>query len=393
MKNRVADVAWHWLTGLVPGELKPAEFGWLVMPHEHSPLLARRRATLIVNRVRLISFLFAVLIPLWSAIDFLVFPFGLWSDLALMRAATCAACAALVAYRPNSRMLDAYRAIALLFAIPSLFDVTVHLLLAKYHPISIYGTIGAGYAFLPFALLAGLAIFPLTLLESAILAIPILILQFISGYLRSPALEWSSLVGTFWLLIAITGVSTLAGMSQLAFMIALVRQAVRDPLTGVFSRKSAEEMVELQFNIAGRHGAPMALGFIDLDHFKNVNDRFGHKAGDRVLIGMTDTVSRNLRRGDVLARWGGEEFLLIMPETERTEAEAAVERLRAVGFGTRPDGAPVTASIGIAERTADRTADWRTLVDLADRRMYRAKQSGRNRVYSMDGPAVPAQQA
>jgi diguanylate cyclase (GGDEF)-like protein len=169
-------------------------------------------------------------------------------------------------------------------------------------------------------------------------------------------------------------------------MIALVRQAVRDPLTGVFSRSSGEEVVELQFSIASRSGAPLSVAFIDLDHFKSVNDRFGHDAGDRVLINMTEIVNRNLRRGDVLARWGGEEFLLIMPNTDVEKAEAAIARLRSIGFGSRPDNAPVTASIGIAERSAMQAADWKALVDMADQRMYRAKQSGRDRMFSRDEP-------
>jgi GGDEF domain-containing protein len=84
----------------------------------------------------------------------------------------------------------------------------------------------------------------------------------------------------FWLLALITGVSTLAGMSQLAFMIALVRQAIRDPLTGVFSRRSGEETLDLQFTIAQRSNAALSIAFIDLDHFKSINDSFGHEAGD-----------------------------------------------------------------------------------------------------------------
>jgi len=171
-------------------------------------------------------------------------------------------------------------------------------------------------------------------------------------------------------------------MSQLAFMIALVRQAIRDPLTGVFSRSSGEEVLELQFTIASRSNAALSVAFIDLDHFKNINDKFGHEAGDKALLDMTDIVSHNLRRGDMLTRWGGEEFVLIMPNTDLMQAQAALLRLRGMGFGLRPDGTPLTASIGIAERSADLATDWKTLIDLADQRMYHAKQSGRDQVLS-----------
>ncbi|MDO8250332.1 MAG: GGDEF domain-containing protein, partial [Rhodoferax sp.] len=187
-----------------------------------------------------------------------------------------------------------------------------------------------------------------------------------------------SFAGGFWLLVLITGVSTLAGMSQLAFMIALVRQAIRDPLTGVFSRGSAEEVLELQFTIARRSNAALSVAFIDLDHFKSINDRFGHEAGDKALLDMTDNVNSHLRRGDLLARWGGEEFLLIMPNTDLAQARAALLRMRSLGFGMRPDNTPLTASIGVAERSADQITAWKALVELADQRMYLAKAAGRN---------------
>lgn len=389
--NRIADIVWHRLTGLMPGELKHAELNWLASPHQHLGLLTRRRATMIVNRVRLFAFLFAVLTPLWSIVDLIVFPFPLWLNLALMRLLACAAFASLLLYyRPNGNLFDAYRAMALLFAIPTAFYVASYTLLGHYQLTGLSAAIGAGYAFLPFVLLAGLSIFPLTLLENLVIASPILIAQGVAGSLRWTTLDWPSFAGAFWLLVLITGVSTLAGMSQLAFMIALVRQAIRDPLTGVFSRSSGEEVLELQFTIASRSGAMLSVAFIDLDHFKSINDQFGHEAGDQVLLGMTGIVSHNLRRGDMLARWGGEEFLLIMPNTDLLQAEAALARLRGIGFGLNPNKAPLTASIGIAERVADQAGDWKSLVEVADQRMYRAKQDGRDRVCSRDQLALQA---
>lgn len=384
--KRISDMLRDRLNDLIPGELKPSELGWLALPHPHLSLLARRRATMIVNRVRLFAFLFAVLTPLWSIVDLVVFPFPLWLNLALMRLLASAVFASLLLYyRPNGNLFDAYRAMALLFAIPTAFYVSSYALLGSYQLTGMSAAIGAGYAFLPFVLLAGLSIFPLTLLENLIIASPILIAQGVSGLMRWSTLDWPSVAGAFWLLVLITGVSALAGMSQLAFMIALVRQAIRDPLTEVFSRSSGEELLELQYTIAARSGAPLAVAFIDLDHFKNVNDQYGHEAGDKVLLDMTAIVGANLRRGDVLTRWGGEEFLLIMPNNDMVQAEAVLARLREKGFGATPDNKPVTASIGVAELAADHAGDWRALVELADQRMYFAKQNGRNQVCSRGG--------
>jgi len=378
---RMSEVFIQRLTRLLSGELIPSELGLLASPYQHLALLTRRRATMIVNRVRLFAVLFAILTPLWSLVDLLVFPFPLWLNLALMRVMAGAAFASLVLhYRPNGELLDAYRAMALLFAIPTVFFIASYTLLGHYQLIGVSAAIGAGYAFLPFVLLAGLSIFPLTLLENLVIASPILITQFVAGVMRWESMDWPSFAGAFWLLVLLTGVSTLAGMSQLAFMIALVRQAIRDPLTGVFSRSSGEEVLELQFTLASRSNTALSIAFIDLDHFKSINDQFGHDAGDKVLIDMTHVINNCLRSGDMLARWGGEEFLLIMPNTDLLQAQAALLRMCSSGFGFRPDNTLLTASIGLAERNSDQVSDWRSLVDLADQRMYQAKQGGRNRV-------------
>lgn len=379
--SNLAHIVWTRLTGLMPGELNRSELVWLLSPHTHFSLLTRRRATMIVNRVRLFAFLFAVLTPLWVIIDYFVFPYPLWLSLGALRlSASFAFALVVIGYRPSGSLPDAYRAMALLFAIPTVFYVASHQILAGHQFAGLSAAFATGYAFLPFVLLAGLAIFPLSFAENLLIASPILLAQALSGYMRWATLDWPSFAGAFWLLALITGVSNLAGMSQLAFMIALVRQAIRDPLTGIFSRSSGEETLEMQFTVAKRSNAPLAVAFVDLDHFKSVNDTFGHEAGDQVLATAANTISEHLRRGDMLVRWGGEEFVLIMPNTDMQQARAVLARLRQRGFGLRPDASPVTASIGIAELQMENAEDWRALIDIADQRMYHAKTNGRDSI-------------
>lgn len=366
---------------LLPGELRLRELRQLLSPRGHSLLLSQRRATMIVNRVRLFAFLFAVLTPLWSLIDLMAFNRELWISLAGARALTCAAFACLLLlYRPNGRLFDAYRAIAILFAIPTLFYIASHTLLGNQQHDQISAAVATGYAFLPFVLMAGLAIFPLTLQENLLLVTLLLVAQLIAGYLSWSTLSWPSFAGGFWLLILIAGVTALASMSQLAFMIALVRQAIHDPLTGVLSRGSGEEILELQWHGAKRNDTRLSVAFIDVDHFKSINDDFGHEAGDRVLRELATRLQQGLRQSDSLLRWGGEEFLLVMPGADLQQARHALQRIVGAGLGTRPDGQPLTASIGIAERVSDGASDCRELLDLADQRMYLAKQNGRNQI-------------
>ncbi|MCQ4257518.1 GGDEF domain-containing protein [Stutzerimonas stutzeri] len=377
------------LASLLPSELKSNEFMKLVIPHRHSMLLSQRRATLIVNRVRMFAFLFAVLTPVWGIIDVMVFSYPLWLGLATFRLLACAAFVCLLLYyRPSGNLFDAYRAIALLFAIPTLFYIASHTLLGGYQLTQLSAMVAAGYAFLPFVLMAGLAIFPLTLLENVVMASVLLLAHALAGYLSWATLNWPSYAGGFWLLMLIAGVTALASLSQLAFMIALVRQAIRDPLTGVFSRGSGQEILTLQWDTARRHDTGLAVAFIDLDHFKPINDTFGHEAGDLVLRSCAQQMLSSLRSTDTLLRWGGEEFVVIMPDTDREQARLALERIVRRGLGMRPDGQAVTASIGLAERCIDFVESPAELLELADRRMYLAKSSGRNRLCYESDEAV-----
>ena len=374
-----ADLLRRRLNSLLPAELEPHERLKLLIPFHHSLLVSRHRAGLIVDRVRLFALLFALLTPLWAVVDLIVFPYPLWSQLLGLRLVVCLAFFSLLLfYRERGRMTDACLAMFILFAIPTLFYVSSHTLLAHYELVDMPAAVAAGYAFLPFVLMAGLALFPLTLLENLLIAMVLLLAQAVAGYLNWSTLNWPSFVGAFWLLILIAGVTGLACMSQLAFMMALLRQAIRDDLTSVFSRNSGEEILQVQWNTSLRNNSALSLAFIDLDHFKQINDTFGHATGDDALRAASQHIQDCMRSSDSLVRWGGEEFLLIMPDTDMTRARQALERLQAIGLGKRPDGTPLTASIGLAERYFDRIEVPQQLLTLADKRMYRAKAAGRN---------------
>jgi diguanylate cyclase (GGDEF)-like protein len=386
---------WHhaWVSVLV--EMSEQEIGWLLRARNHISLLEKRRATMIVSRVRLVAGLFALLTPLWIIVDIAAFPREVWLPLVIARLmATLAFALILLLAQRMHHMRDAYRGLALLFAVPTAFFLYSYQHMAQFDLHGIQLAFSTGYAFLPFVMLAGLSIFPLTLLENIAFISPLLLMQIIAGMMRLPVLDWPTFAASFWLMLLIAGVSVLAGLSQLAFIIVLVREAIRDTMTGCFSRQSGEELLELQFILSRRSGNPLAIAFIDLDHFKQVNDVFGHDAGDAVLTGAADAIHGRLRMGDILVRWGGEEFVLIMPNTTAPMACVALERVRTAGrgLGTRPDGSPVTASIGVAERIADAADDWHRLVEQADERMYAAKQAGRNRIMGC-APAAARDQA
>lgn len=161
------------------------------------------------------------------------------------------------------------------------------------------------------------------------------------------------------------------------------RKAQTDPLTGVLNRRSLMERLETACLRARARGLPIALLFIDLDHFKDINDSHGHQAGDACLKAIIDPIQAELRQSDVIGRYGGEEFVVILSSADAAAAEPIAERIRSRVAGVRIGGygAPIklTCSIGVA--TSDMLGVWgEHLIARADEAVYAAKKSGRNRV-------------
>ncbi len=159
------------------------------------------------------------------------------------------------------------------------------------------------------------------------------------------------------------------------------RLALLDTLTQLPNRKAYEQRVIEESERWKRYGRPLALAVCDLDHFKSINDQFGHLAGDKVLRIIAKTLRGRLRKSDFIARVGGEEFVILLPETGRDEAQRALETLReAVAqspFHFRDQPVAVTVSIGVADFAASATPD--SVFERADAALYRAKEAGRNR--------------
>ena len=161
-----------------------------------------------------------------------------------------------------------------------------------------------------------------------------------------------------------------------------------DPLTGVHNRRGFTEQLDHELARGARSGEPCALLIADLDHFKRVNDRFGHAAGDAALTRTAAVLQAAVRRGDVVARLGGEEFAAVLPETGAEDAHTIAERLRTELAGSfAADELPLTISVGLACAPADGSAA-ADLVDAADRALYLAKRLGRNRTVVASGAAA-----
>jgi diguanylate cyclase (GGDEF)-like protein len=166
----------------------------------------------------------------------------------------------------------------------------------------------------------------------------------------------------------------------------LAEQASSDPLTGLANHRSLQRRLAQEVARAVRHGTPLSVAVIDIDHFKQINDSAGHETGDETLVRVADCLSRLARAEDMLGRTGGDEFAWILPETNRDQALVAVERARRMVAATMPRPYRVTVSAGICDTSV--TTDPGQLIHLADGALYWSKAHGRNQCWIYDPTVV-----
>jgi diguanylate cyclase (GGDEF)-like protein len=156
-----------------------------------------------------------------------------------------------------------------------------------------------------------------------------------------------------------------------------------DPLTGLANRGAGSERLVTESEDARRWGRALSVVMVDIDHFKKINDTHGHAVGDEVLVATAEVISAAIRRRDLLVRWGGEEFLVVLPETCGDEAMQIAERARMALAAARPHGLPVTATFGVAEHLEHEEV--KDLLARADAALYDGKNGGRDQVVLAGG--------
>ncbi len=357
----------------------------LFTDRHHGVPISRHRAAIMQSRVYFFCVIFAVLVPTWSVLDLLFLPSGLWGELLTIRVLSSVAFGLLAwQARKDPELKRARLLLAGMLAVTPLFYIVSEHWINAYELSGTELIVAELYALLPFVMIAGLTLFPLTLVEFLLYSAPMLLVVVYTSYPQS-SVEIPQAVATIWLFLLILGVGLFSSMSQLRYMLSQVSRTSYDVLTGVLTRRAGIEMLDLQFRLAVMSGSSLSVLYFDLDHFKAVNDTFGHEAGDEVLKTASKQISKTVRKGDSVIRWGGEEFVVILPTADPKEANEVVARIMQAGLGERPDQQPVTASIGVAEVQVDELSDWKTQIELADHRMYMAKSSGRARSVGVDG--------
>mgnify|MGYP000376650113 CR=1 FL=1 len=157
--------------------------------------------------------------------------------------------------------------------------------------------------------------------------------------------------------------------------------ALLDSCTGLYNRNAFNQFIPKELANAERNKAPISIAVLDLDHFKNINDEYGHDIGDKVLADVGDWLKKTLRQGDIVFRWGGEEFVILLTNCPPNDATKVLENKRIRFNKQRYAGITITASIGISGVTyVNKTTNTDQLFQEADKALYRAKESGRNKV-------------
>jgi two-component system cell cycle response regulator len=195
----------------------------------------------------------------------------------------------------------------------------------------------------------------------------------------SGAFRWDNQIARLLLL----GIATAVDVALVKLGRKFWTASIHDRLTGLHNRGYAESRLAEALAAARRTGRTVAVALADLDHFKQVNDRLGHAAGDEVLRHTGGLLRQSFRASDVVARYGGEEFLIVLPEIDRQAARDCIERFRGSFAAAAPAPAALTLSIGLAAYRGD----GETVAELlgrADQRLYAAKQAGRNRVHGWE---------
>ncbi|PSU09043.1 GGDEF domain-containing protein [Photobacterium gaetbulicola] len=246
---------------------------------------------------------------------------------------------------------------------------------------TVYSGFVYGYTLLPIVHVAILTILPVTLKESlcmlAVTAITQLLVDYLAGHLLNP-----ENIASYWLQNVLALMVVWSQLSKLHMLMRLYRQATLDPLTGVYNRRMLLQLADKYLASCAQKGQPFSVLLFDIDRFKRINDSWGHGVGDKVLKEFAHFMQQHIRKSDLFGRFGGEEFILFLPQCSSCDAERMavrmLSRIRALEIETGIDNTTIrfTTSIGISNYANGDSLS--SLIDRADRALYDCKDAGRD---------------
>ena len=353
----------------------------IVSARYHSTDFKQTRINYICGRLWLMCWFFAVSVPLFSFFDFAILPKPqalniLYARFVLSASLLCGIY--LLRQQPSLTTIKGVMLIA--FLMPILFYLyTMQNLSGLAQP-----NIPMVYAMMPYLTLAMLGLFPLTILGGLALLL-VMFIPFISFEIAQFDSSIWPLINSVWMFCLFAGISLWLQASQLSMLMKLYRESTVDPLTKLINRRVLMRMAEKEQSQSRKSGMPFSIIMFDLDKFKRINDNYGHHVGDEVLIMTANVMKSVLNKKNIAARFGGEEFVVVLPSTLLDEAIHIAEQIRnqlksqSVALATG-ELLHVSASLGVAQHKPEESVE--QLFNRVDELLYAAKGGGRDLVVS-----------
>lgn len=347
----------------------------LLSSNNHSNDFTQKRSIYIRKRLWVMCIFFAISVPFFSIYDFYAFEYEQAATILISRLVLSASLFAMAYFiKKCCSALLIKRVVALSFFLPSLFYLSSMMTFDSLNDAPFI------FSMLPYLILAMVGLFPLTIRGSVILMAFIFCPFAIVQSLFFQGDVWS-LFNNTWLFLLFAGISLWLQIAQLSMLMHLYRESTVDPLTKLINRRVLLRSIEHLKSEAIRFSVIM----FDLDRFKRINDTFGHIAGDKVLKEAASVLSNSVRSTDIVSRYGGEEFLIVLPHKSNVQAlnlaHEIATRLRETPIAvTEAQSLCVTSSIGVTEYRFGETTE--NIFKRVDELLYDAKEQGRDRVIS-----------
>ncbi|PKH06612.1 GGDEF domain-containing protein [Moritella sp. Urea-trap-13] len=352
----------------------------VISTSHHSKDFIQTRNQYIVERLKLVCLFFAISVPLSSLFDFIAFE-NVQAELLLVNRLilSCALIGLCQLIRRSNTVNMTRLVLTLSFLFPVLFYTATELSLTQ---TMAYRDIPLSFTLIPYLIVAMLGLFPLTLIGGiallSVISLPLTILEYIqySG-------NYAAVIDKLWLLVLFGGISLWLQSGQMVMLMKLYRESTIDSLTGLINRRVLIRQIEAISKNSNAVQKSFSIMMFDLDHFKRVNDTYGHMVGDQVLVKISSLLKWELRNSDVIARFGGEEFLVVMPHLELEQATHVALRVADVirkssVMTDQQQEVTFTTSIGVTQYIVDEPIA--KLFKRVDDLLYQAKNQGRDRV-------------
>ena len=363
--------------------LASSQLGDVLSAYHHSADFNQTRATYIAVRLKLMAYVFAFSVPLMSIFDYLVLHEDKFLPMFLMRTLLSLLLIGLGYFSSKRCLKWVIRGLLpLAFVLPSLFYAGCMLVMSSEPPSQAL----VGFTMMPMLIVAMMGLFPLTLINGCVIIALVLAPSIAAEYYFGDIHSLDAL-NKLWLFLMFAGISLWLQVGQLLMLLKLYRESTLDPLTGLINRRVLVRRLDHEKLQVSRDGYTFSLLMFDLDRFKRINDTYGHQAGDKVLSHIAKLLRTQLRRNDIIARFGGEEFVAVLPGLDRSQAINVADRIRQainqqlINIDEDVD-IQVSTSIGVCEYEP-----WEEIEQTlrrTDDALYRAKTTGRDRVVSLD---------